>query len=92
MCIRDRTLSAFRIFLKENDLDLSAEDLEENRKVISNLIKQELLLLLLGDEASYKVALDLDKQVLTAIERLPFAQSLLDKKLVQSDTGGTDSF
>jgi len=90
--ISDRTLSAFRIFLKENDLDLSAEDLEENRKVISNLIKQELLLLLLGDEASYKVALDLDKQVLTAIERLPFAQSLLDKKLVQSDTGGTDSF
>ena len=76
-----QTFAAFGTFIEENGIDISPQDIEDNRPVISNFLKQELLLLLVGDEASYKVAMDLDKQVQTAISRLPDAQTLLEKHL-----------
>jgi carboxyl-terminal processing protease len=81
--VSDQTFAAFKEFIIENKADVTTEELVENRDVISNLLKQELLLLLVGDEASYKVALDLDKQVQTAIERMPAALTLLDKHPAQ---------
>lgn len=70
-------MESFRAFVTESDLQVTASDWQENEAAIANFLKQEFLLLLVGDEASYRVALDLDRQVQTAIERLPQVMSLL---------------
>jgi carboxyl-terminal processing protease len=81
--ISEATFSAFHSYIQEHKVEISDEDFNKNRDVISNLLKQELLLLLVGDEASYKTAMDLDKQVQTAISRLPEARVLLEKHLAE---------
>lgn len=75
--IEGEAFEAFREYLADAGLEFSDEEWREGGHVVENFLKQELLLLLLGDEASYRVALELDKQVRTAIERLPQALTLL---------------
>ncbi len=70
-------LEGFRKFASEAGLEFSDVEWNENSGAIANFLKQELLLLLIGDEASYRVALELDRQVQTAILRLPQVMSLL---------------
>lgn len=74
-------LETFSAFLSENDIEFSRGEFEQDEKLIRTRIKQELLLLLLGDEESYRVALELDKQVQAAIKALPKAQALLQNPL-----------
>jgi carboxyl-terminal processing protease len=75
--IEGEAFEVFREYLADAGLEFSDEEWREGGYVVENFLKQELLLLLLGDEASYRVALELDKQVQTAIERLPQALTLL---------------
>lgn len=76
--VTDLTLQKFDEFLQEQDVQLTAEEFEENRDVISNILKQELLMLLFGDEESYRIGLELDKQVQVGLQMLPVAVSLLE--------------
>jgi hypothetical protein len=72
------TLDAFLDYVAAEGLSLPEDEVEKNREVIRNLLSQEVLLLLVGDEASYRIALELDSQVRAAIDLLPKALSLLD--------------
>ena len=47
-----------------------------------NRLKQRLFLILLGNEESEKVSLEVDQQVLKAIELLPEATALIQNNLV----------
>ncbi len=72
-----RAFEDFRTYLADAGLEFGDEEWRDNATVVGNFLKQELLLLLVGDEASYRVALQLDRQVRTAIDRLPQAVALL---------------
>ena len=66
-----------RLLLEEKGLEFSEAELQENREVITNWLRQELVLRTFGDEESYRIHLDLDRQVQTALEQLPEAEVLL---------------
>jgi len=70
-------LAQFRDYAASKGVTFADEEWQENGPVIANFMKQEFLLLLVGDEASYRVALELDNQVLAGIDRLPQASALL---------------
>jgi carboxyl-terminal processing protease len=70
-------LEAFKRFVVDSGVQVDDKEWQEAQSAIANFLKQELLLLLVGDEASYRVAMELDRQVQTAIERLPQVMSLL---------------
>ena len=76
--VTDLTLQRFDEFLEQQGVDLTEQEFEENREVISNILKQELLMLLFGDEESYRIGLQLDNQVQVALDMLPVAASLLE--------------
>jgi carboxyl-terminal processing protease len=76
--ISDGTLQTFRDFLAENEVEYSDEEFRDNKELIRSILRQEILLLTVGDEESYQVALEMDKQVQTAIERLPKVRTLLE--------------
>ena len=75
--VDDQLEANFRKYTEERGLTLTDSSWEESRSVIRNFIRQELILLLVGDEASYRIALELDKQVQAAIDKLPRAAALL---------------
>ncbi|UCF38302.1 MAG: S41 family peptidase [Acidobacteriota bacterium] len=75
--LSDQLYTRFLDFAQESDVELSADEIAANEVYFKNFLRQELLLLLVGDEASYKVALELDKQVQTAIDRIPLVENLL---------------
>ena len=76
LAITDEILGLFKTFLLSKETDVTDQSFEESRQVIENRIKQRLFLNLFGDEASFKVALEVDQQVLRAIELLPEATAL----------------
>lgn len=82
--IEGRNLDEFRHYVQQNSLTFSDSEWDSAKPVIQNFLKQELLLLLVGDEASYRVALELDKQVQTAIEQLPNVTALLQKSISEA--------
>ncbi|MEJ2076437.1 MAG: S41 family peptidase [Acidobacteriota bacterium] len=82
--IRGESLEHFRKYVANHSLTFTDAEWNSARPVIRNFLKQELLLLLVGDEASYRVALNLDKQVQTAIERLPQVTVLLQKSMTEA--------
>jgi carboxyl-terminal processing protease len=84
--IRGGSLDAFRKYVANHKLTFTDAEWNPAKPVVRNFLKQELLLLLVGDDASYRVALDLDKQVQTAIERLPQATALLQKSMSEART------
>ena len=76
LAITDEILGLFKPFLLSKETDVTDQSFEESRQVIENKIKQRLFLNLFGDEESFKVALEVDQQVLRAIELLPEATAL----------------
>ncbi len=78
--ISDQTFQAFERFLAEKKFDFTEEELEENRTAIENYLRQELALRTFGDEESYRIRLELDSQVQTAVDQLPEAAVLLAQK------------
>jgi carboxyl-terminal processing protease len=77
LSLEGRAFEDFRTYLADAGMEFGDEEWRDNATVVGNFLKQELLLLLVGDEASYRVALQLDRQVQTAIDRLPQAVALL---------------
>jgi len=75
--ISDQTFQAFESFLIEQETEFSQAELVENRKVIANWLRQELALRTFGDEESYRIHLELDRQVQAALDQLPEAAVLL---------------
>ncbi len=74
-------MQKFREFVNSKSISLSEEEWKENDTVLKNFLRQELLLLFVGEEASYKVALELDNQLEDAIARRAEAQELMDKQV-----------
>jgi carboxyl-terminal processing protease len=83
LVITDEILGLFKTFLLSRETDVTDQSFEESRQVIENKIKQRLFLNLFGDEESFKVALEVDQQVLRAIELLPEATALTRNKIAK---------
>ncbi len=83
------TVDAFLEFVAAEGLNLPEGEVEENKEVIQNLLAQEVLLLLVGDEASYRIALELDSQVRAAIDLLPKAHTLLSSSNEENSSLGS---
>jgi len=79
--IDEDLMQKFREFVNSRSISLSDEEWEGNDIVLKNLLRQELLLLFVGEEASYKVALELDNQLKGAIARRAEAQELMERQV-----------
>jgi carboxyl-terminal processing protease len=79
LAITDETLRLFEDFLREKEVDLTKGSFEEDRQVIVNRLKREVILNLFGDEESFRIALEIDNQLQRAIELLPEAAALMQK-------------
>lgn len=75
--INNQILDLFQDYIQNNDIAFTSDEFNQNQEVVRNLLKQEILILLFGDEESYRLALALDDQVQKAIELLPRAMTLL---------------
>ncbi len=82
LAITDKTLRLFKTFLYSHQVDLTDQSFEESRRFIENKLKQQLFLVLLGNQERVKVSLEIDQQVLKAIELLPEATALIQNNLV----------
>ena len=76
--IDDDLMQKFREFVSSKSISLTEEEWKENDAVLKNFLRQELLLLYVGEEASYKVALELDNQLKGAIARRAEAEELME--------------
>jgi carboxyl-terminal processing protease len=83
LVISDETLRLFKTFLHSHQVDLTDQSFEESSRLIENRLKQQLFLVLLGLEESERVSLEVDQQVLKAIELLPEATALIQDNLVK---------
>lgn len=75
--VSEETLGRFREYLRDKKVSLDDPSFEEHRDLIRNRLKQELFLALFGDKEGFRVALEMDHQVLRAVELLPQAQELV---------------
>jgi carboxyl-terminal processing protease len=78
--ISDRTLRAFEAFLIEKEIEFAETELAENKEFITTWLRGEIVLLTFGEEESYRINLELDSQLQTALDQLPEAASLLASK------------
>ena len=76
--IDDDLMQRFREFVSSKSISLTEEEWKENDAVLKNFLRQELLLLYVGEEASYKVAMELDNQLKDAIARRAEAEELME--------------
>ena len=77
--ITEETLRLFDDFLRDKEVDATNGSFEENRQVIVNRLKREVVLSLFGDEERFRIALEIDNQLQRAIELLPEAAALMQK-------------
>jgi carboxyl-terminal processing protease len=77
--ITDETLRIFEDFLRDKDVDSTPGSFEEDRQVIANRLKREIVLSLFGDEERFRIALEIDNQLQRALELLPEAAALMQK-------------
>ncbi len=76
--VTDITLEKFIEFAgKSEEIEVLPEELAEENLVIRNFLLQEILMIVAGDEKSYKSFLDIDNQVQEALQRIPAAKDLL---------------
>ena len=83
LVISDETLRLFKNFLHSHQVDWIDQSFEESSRLIENRLKQQLFLVLWGLEESERVSLEVDQQVLKAIELLPEATALIQDNLVK---------
>jgi carboxyl-terminal processing protease len=81
LAITEETLRLFGDFLREKEVELTSEGLEENLPVIANRLMREVVLSLFGDEESFRIALEIDNQLQEAIQLLPEATALMQKNV-----------
>ena len=78
--ISDKTFRAFEAFLIEKDIEFAETELAEDKSFITNWLRGEIVLLTFGEEESYRINLELDSQLQTALDQLPNAADLLAEK------------
>ena len=83
LAITDGVLELFKTFLQGKEADVTDQSFEESRQVIENKLQQRLFLNLFGDVESFKVALEVDPQVLRAIELLPEVTALTHNNIAK---------
>ena len=76
--ISEQTLARFQELLTENEVEFTEETLSQDRHLIENLLRQRLFAKLLDDEAGKRASLDIDRQLLRALELLPKARDLFE--------------
>ena len=81
LAITEETLRLFGDFLREKEVEVTSEGLEENLPVIANRLMREVVLSLFGDEESFRIALGIDNQLQEAIQLLPEATALMQKNV-----------
>ncbi len=81
LAITEETLRLFGDFLREKEVEVTSEGLEENLPVIANRLMREVVLSLFGDEESFRIALEIDNQLQEAIQLLPEATALMKKSV-----------
>jgi carboxyl-terminal processing protease len=81
LAITEETLRLFGDFLREKEVEVTSEGLEENLPVIANRLMREVVLSLFGDEESFRIALEIDNQLQEAIQLLPEATALMKKNV-----------
>ena len=81
LAITDETLELFEDFLRYKEVELTDEGFQEDRQIIANRLKQEVVLNLFGDEESFRIALRIDNQLQKAIELLPEAAALMQNNV-----------
>ena len=81
LAITDETLEFFEDFLRYKEVELTDEGFQEDRQIIANRLKQEVVLNLFGDEESFRIALRIDNQLQKAIELLPEAAALMQNNV-----------
>ncbi|MCU0226526.1 MAG: S41 family peptidase [Bryobacterales bacterium] len=88
--VTEGMLSDFQDFLKQEKIELSAEELEANRKQVVADLKRAMFTYALGDEKSEALMIREDAMVERAVEAMGRAQSLQEtarKTIAQRDGG-----
>lgn len=86
--INDKILEAFRDFVaKDGKLGLSAENINGNSEYVKTRIREELATANYSTEAGSQVLLEIDPQVLKAIESFPEAKKLAENFKNNSSIG-----
>ena len=79
--VSDETLLRLQEFLHQKKINLTKERFEEDRESIRTTLKENLFLLLFGEQEAFRVILERDQQVLRAIELIPRAHNLVEKHI-----------
>ncbi|GAB4234722.1 MAG: hypothetical protein Kow00109_07810 [Acidobacteriota bacterium] len=82
--VDDAELARFRKYVEEAGVTIPEAEWKEAGPIIVNFLRQEALLLAVGDEASYRVALELDRQVQRAIEVVPNVDRILQSAIAEA--------
>jgi carboxyl-terminal processing protease len=75
--ISNSILDDFKAFLKERKIDFTESDINSNIDFIKKRIKNEAYISLFGLQEGYKAAIQLDSQVIKALEVMPEAKMLM---------------
>jgi carboxyl-terminal processing protease len=86
--INDKILDSFREFVaKDKEFNLSAEAINNNLDYVKTRIRQELATANYSSEAGSQVLLEIDPQILKAIETLPEAKKLAESFKIANNIG-----
>lgn len=85
----DTVLADFRKYLAAQNVRYSEPELAENLAWVKRKIKQEVFISTFGQQEGFKVQLEVDPQLLAAIEAVPQARALYEKarKIVAQRAG-----
>ncbi|HLI77208.1 MAG TPA: hypothetical protein VKV02_09700, partial [Acidobacteriaceae bacterium] len=81
MTVDDALLNDFKAFLKEQKVDITDKDFNDNLDWIKTSIKAELLTSQFGQTAGMKVRAEWDPQIQKALTYMPEALALEEHKL-----------
>lgn len=85
--VSDAILEEFAAWLRDNGVEFSDEDLEQNGDYLALELRYEIVYDRYGVIEAQKVALDGDAQIMEALRRLPEARDLVLRAAAASDEG-----
>lgn len=88
--VTDPILDDFKEFLKEQKVEFTAQDITDNVDFIKRRIKQEVYNSAFGFEEGWRVAIQGDNQVMTGLEKLPEAKTLMTTGHLTAATQATE--
>ncbi|MBI4160886.1 MAG: S41 family peptidase, partial [Acidobacteria bacterium] len=74
--VTDGILEEFARYLRKQEIPASADEMRENRSYLETAIRQEIFSNLWGIQEGYKVLVESDRQILTALEHFADARQL----------------